>query len=212
MARFSNQQSSNRPEPNRPEPNRPGDDVLSRSQLLVAMAATALILLLIARIWMFFEPSQFPTALAWTDAGLGVAIGLCISVISVLVYRLWPAYRQSADYYLDFVLAPLAPSDSVWIGLLPGMSEELLFRGVMLPAIGLNATGLLVSSACFGVLHMSSQHQWPYAVWASVIGLVLGASALATGNLLVPIVAHITTNFISSLFWQQNRRRSQSIR
>lgn len=171
------------------------------------MAATALILLLIARIWTFFEPFQFPTALDSADAGIGVVLGVGISALSILVYRLWPAYQRSTDYYLDFVLAPLALSDAIWIGLLPGMSEELLFRGVMLPAIGLNMTGLLVSSACFGVLHMSSQQQWPYAIWASVIGVVLGLSALMTGNLLVPIAAHVTTNFVSSLFWQYSRRR-----
>ncbi|MEM6450568.1 MAG: CPBP family intramembrane glutamic endopeptidase [Cyanobacteria bacterium P01_D01_bin.105] len=176
------------------------------------MAATALILLLIARIWIFFEPSaQLTTQLGWANAALGVLIGLSISAVSVLVYKLWPAYRKSADYYLDFVLAPLTLADSIWIGLLPGMSEELLFRGVMLPSIGLDMTGVLISSACFGVLHMSSRQQWPYAVWASAIGLVLGVSVLATDNLLVPIVAHITANFVSSLFWQY-RRHLQSIR
>ena len=177
------------------------------------MAATALILLLIARIWIFFEPSShLPTRLGWTNSALGIAIGIGISAISILVYKLWPAYRESADYYLDFVLAPLILSDSIWIGLLPGMSEELLFRGVMLPSIGLDMTGLLISSACFGVLHLSSRRQWPYAIWASVIGLLLGASALATGNLLVPIVAHVVTNFVSSLFWQYHHRNRQSIR
>lgn len=195
--------------PKRSKPEQPNIEPLNRSQLLVAMAATAIILLLIARVWLFFEPVRFPIALAMPDAGKGIGIGLSISVISALVYKLWPAYRHSADFYLAFVLAPLIPSDSIWIGLLPGMSEELLFRGVILPAIGLNATGLVVSSLCFGVLHMSSQQQWPYAIWASIIGLILGSSALITGNLLVPIVAHITTNFVSSLFWQLNRRRAQ---
>jgi len=170
------------------------------------MAVTALILVLIARIWTFFEPFRFPAVFAWSEVGLGIGIGLAISVTSVLVYGLWPAYRRSADYYLDYVLAPLQPSDAIWIGLLPGMSEELLFRGVILPAVGLDATGLLVSSLCFGVLHMSSRQQWPYAVWASAIGLVLGSSALLTGNLLVPMAAHVTTNFVSSLFWQYHKR------
>lgn len=175
------------------------------------MAATALILLLIARIWLFFEPILFPIDLALADAFKGMGLGLGISALSSLIYKLWPAYRHSADFYLSFVLAPLIPSDAIWIGLLPGMSEELLFRGVMLPAIGLNATGLLVSSLCFGVLHMSSKQQWPYAIWASLIGLVLGESALATNNLLVPIVAHVTTNFVSSLFWQLKQRHADDL-
>lgn len=175
------------------------------------MAATALILLLIARIWLFFEPLRFPLELRWQDAGIGLGLGFTISAISALVYKAWPAYRRSADFYLSFVLRPLIPSDAIWIGLLPGMSEELLFRGVMLPAIGLNPTGLVISSLCFGVLHMSSQQQWSYAVWASAIGLMLGTSALLTGNLLVPIVAHVMTNFVSSLVWQLNRRRVQKM-
>ena len=194
-----------------PELEPPELERLSRPQLLLAMAATAIILLVIARVWLFFEPIQLPVALNGRDAGVGLSIGLAISAISGLIYKLWPAYRQSADFYLVFVLAPLSLADSVWVGLLPGMSEELLFRGVMLPAIGLNPTGLIVSSLCFGVLHMSGRQQWPYAIWASVIGLVLGGSALATGNLLVPVVAHTTTNFVSSFIWQQ-QRHSQSVR
>lgn len=203
MAKFFKRAQSQR---RRPEPERPGMETLSRLQLLVAMAATALILLIVARIWLLFEPLRFPAALIWQDAGIGLAVGVAISAVSAAIYRLWPAYRRSADFYLTFVLAPLTLGDSIWVGLLPGMSEELLFRGVMLPAVGLNATGLLVSSLCFGVLHMSSRQQWPYAVWASAIGLVLGASALATGNLLVPIVAHVVTNMVSGLSWQYKQR------
>jgi uncharacterized protein len=203
FTRFSKRPEPRLPSNKEPEPEHPEIDLLSRSQLLAAMAVTALILLMIARIWLVFEPSLFPVTLNWQDTGLGLSLGMVISAVSGLVYKLWPVYRRSADFYLSFVLAPLTPADSVWVGLLPGMSEELLFRGVMLPAIGLNATGLVVSSLCFGVLHMSNRQQWSYAVWASVVGLGLGSSALLTGNLLVPIVAHVSTNFVSSWLWQQ---------
>ena len=92
--------------------------------------------------------------------------------------------------------------DLIWVGLLPGLSEELLFRGVMLPAIGLNITGIIVSSLCFGVLHISGLQHWPYVVWATAVGILLAYSALLTGNLLVPIVAHIFTNLVASYFWK----------
>ncbi|MEL6555941.1 MAG: CPBP family intramembrane glutamic endopeptidase [Cyanobacteria bacterium J06621_11] len=183
-------------------PKQPEMDPLGRAELLVALAATAIILLLIARIWQFFEPFRLPVVLSWQATYLGIALGVGISAGSALVYRLWPAYRQSADVYLTFVLTPLLISDCLWIGLLPGMSEELLFRGVMLPAFGLNTAGLLFSSLCFGIMHMSKPHQWPYAVWATGVGFVFGVSVLTTGNLLVPIVAHVVANFISSLVWQ----------
>jgi hypothetical protein len=111
---------------------------------------------------------------------------------------------------LQLVLKPLILPDIIWLGLLPGMSEELLFRGVMLPAIGLNATGLVITSVLFGVLHLSGKQQWPYVVWASVVGLLLGFSALATGNLLIPIVAHISTNLISSYLWKLGNRQVEA--
>ncbi|MEM8502882.1 MAG: CPBP family intramembrane glutamic endopeptidase [Cyanobacteria bacterium P01_D01_bin.1] len=189
-------------------PEHPELEPLSRTELLVAMAATAVILLLVARVWLLFEAFRFPLVLTWQALATGAALGIGISATSALVYKLWPTYQRSADVYLKFVLAPLVLSDCVWIGLLPGMSEELLFRGVMLPAIGLNTTGLVVSSLCFGILHMSGRGQWPYAIWASVVGLLLGGCALTTNNLLVPIVAHVVTNFVSSLFWQLSQRQS----
>lgn len=196
--------------PKQPPEQNPELEPLNRAELLVAMAATAIILLLVARIWSFFDPFRFPSALSWRDTGIGGLVGLGISAMSACTYQFWPAYKRSADSYLAFVLAPLFLSDSIWIGLLPGISEELLFRGVMLPALGQNATGLVISSLCFGVLHMSAPKQWPYAIWATSIGMVLGLSALLTGNLLVPIVAHVVTNFISSFFWQLSRSNKVS--
>lgn len=180
---------------------------LSRVQILVAMGVTALVLLLVARFWLLFD--QVEILSVQFDAVVllvGTGIGLGITGASAIAYRLWPGYRRSAELYLKMVLEPLAWADLVWMGLLPGMSEEFLFRGVMLPAIGLNVTGVVFSSLCFGVLHLSGLQQWPYVIWATFIGLVLGASALISGNLLVPIIAHITTNLVASLFWKTRSR------
>ena len=96
--------------------------------------------------------------------------------------------------------------DQVWLGLLPGLSEELLFRGVMLPALGLDPIGIVLSSLCFGVLHMTNLQQWPYAVWATIVGMILAFTMVETGNLLIPIIAHITTNFVSGLSWKLKAR------
>jgi membrane protease YdiL (CAAX protease family) len=171
------------------------------------MAVTAVVLLIIAKLWIrFYQISMLPVSLAIDNLLLGVALGIGISISSGLVYRLWAKYRESADVYLELVLKPLTFFDLIWLGLLPGMSEELLFRGVMLPAFGLNIIGLSISSVCFGVLHLSGKEQWPYVVWATIVGFALGFSALATGNLLVPIVAHIITNLISGSLWKLDNR------
>ncbi len=183
--------------------NEPQMEPLGRVQILVAMGGTALVLLLIARFWLLLD-SVVLLSVAFNAeillVGLGVGVG--ITGASAIAYRLWPGYRQSADVYLKLVLEPLAWGDLVWMGLLPGLSEELLFRGVMLPAIGLNIYGVIFSSLCFGVLHLSGLQQWPYVAWATLIGLILAMSALLSGNLLIPIVAHTTTNLLASLVWK----------
>ncbi len=184
------------------QPN-PKIQPLTRTQILVAIGVTAVLLWLAAKLWLQFSSVSLLN-LSWNliDLLRGIGLGVIITIASSLVYRLWPAYRRSADFYLEFVLKPLILPDIIWVGLLPGLSEELLFRGVMLPALGFNVTGVIISSVCFGVLHLSGSEQWPYVVWATAVGLLFGFSALLTGNLLVPLVAHVLTNLVSSYSWK----------
>jgi uncharacterized protein len=175
------------------------------------MGITAVILLVVAKIWLRLDTTpQMSLQLNLTDFLWGLVLGLGITGCSALLYQWWPHYRQSADIYLQLILKPLLWPDLFWLGLLPGLSEELLFRGVMLPSLGLTWTGLIASSLCFGILHMSSLQQWPYVLWASIVGLALGYSTFITHNLLVPVTAHILTNFISSMAWKWYYQR-QSI-
>ncbi|MBD1877623.1 CPBP family glutamic-type intramembrane protease [Coleofasciculus sp. FACHB-T130] len=190
-------------------PTDPEIESLTRTQILIAMGVTAVVLLVIAKLSLHFGSfSVMPVRPTLEASLLGVGIGLGITGASSVIYRLWPGYQRSADYYLELVLKPLFWPDLIWLGLLPGLSEELLFRGVMLPAVGLNWVGLVGSSFCFGILHLSGPQQWPYAAWATTVGLLLGYSALETGNLLVPIVAHITTNLISSCLWKLDTKKA----
>jgi uncharacterized protein len=181
----------------------PDIEPLSRTQILIAMAVTATILFGIAKLWLFLGEIQLrPLAFTIFDVLFGIALGLGLTGLSAIVYAVWADYRTSADFYLEMVLKPLELPDVLWVGILPGLSEELLFRGVMLPAIGLDPIGMLLSSLCFGVLHMTNVQQWPYAVWATTIGVLLAFTTVETGNLLIPIVAHITTNLVSGLAWK----------
>jgi len=182
---------------------------LSRMQILFAMGITALILLAVAKLWQTFgNITILPITWQNTDLLIGGGLALFITGASAIVYRIWPAYRRSADAYLELVLKPLVLPDIIWLGLLPGLSEELLFRGVMLSALGLNWLALIISSVIFGLLHISGKQQWPYAVWAICVGGVLAYSAIVTGNLLVPITAHILTNTISSLVWKIEQQKN----
>jgi uncharacterized protein len=185
----------------------PEIEPLSRIQILIAMAVTSIVLFGVAKLWLYLGDLQLRPLVTNVEAlGLGIAIGFGLTGLSSIVYAVWATYRESADFYLAMVLKPLAIPDLIWLGLLPGLSEELLFRGVMLPALGLDPIGIVLSSLCFGVLHMTNLQQWPYAVWATLVGMLLAFTMVETGNLLIPIVAHITTNFVSGLAWKLKAR------
>nr|WP_051188871.1 CPBP family intramembrane glutamic endopeptidase [[Leptolyngbya] sp. PCC 7376] len=167
------------------------------------MGITALFMFIVGNLWrMIGNVALLPWEITPTAFLQGGAIAAGIITTSSLLYALWEDYRNSVDIYLEFVLKPLELPDVVWLGLLPGLSEEFLFRGIMLPGLGLGWIALALSSVLFGVLHISGAQQWSYALWATVIGFVLGFSALATGNLFVPVIAHIITNLTSSLIWK----------
>lgn len=87
------------------------------------------------------------------------------------------------------VLVPLfsrfTTSGIVVIGVMAGIGEEWLFRGVLLPAVG-----LVLSSVVFGVAHIGARSMIAFGVWASGMGFVLGGLALLTGGLTAPVVAH----------------------
>lgn len=130
---------------------RPELESLTRTQVLIAMGVTAVLLLFAARIWQHFDPlATLP--LIWNSQHLfwGSGLALGITALSAVIYQLWPQYRHAATLYLQLVVKPLTWSDILWLGLLPGLSEELLFRGVMLPALGLNMTGVIYLASVLG--------------------------------------------------------------
>lgn len=188
-------------------PENPEIETLTRIQILTAMGLTAVVWLVITKLTLEFSHVSL-LRLYWSpvDLFLGIALAVVITISSSIIYRIWPAYKQSADFYLNLILKPLVLPDLIWLGLLPGLSEELLFRGIGLPLFGLNATGIIASSISFGILHFNSLQQWPYVVWATTVGLFLGFSAVETGNLLVPIIAHILTNVISGYMWKMGNK------
>jgi uncharacterized protein len=180
---------------------------LSRMQILIAMAVTSILLFGVAKLWLYFGELQLrPISVTIVDLGIGIALGLGLTGLSSIVYEIWATYRASADFYLAMVLKPLELPDLIWLGILPGLSEELLFRGVMLPELGLDSIGIVLSSLCFGILHLTNVQQWPYAVWATLVGMLLAFTMVETGNLFIPIVAHVTTNFVSGLAWKLKAR------
>lgn len=179
------------------------NNVLTRSQILVAMAVTAIVLMIVALAWSrLFGFHSIPLTWQPIHLAFGIGLGILITLFSGLIYQVWADYRIAADSYLEMVLKPLQIVDLIWLGLLPGMSEELLFRGVAIPGLGMDVLAVVVSSVVFGALHMASLKHWPYTIWAILVGALLGMVTLTTGNLLPAIAAHVFTNSVSGLLWK----------
>ncbi|MGK7911819.1 MAG: lysostaphin resistance A-like protein [Synechococcus sp.] len=184
--------------------NSPDPLELSRQQVLIAMGVTALLLGVVSKLWLWLGNFALINA-RWDtiDALQGVALGLIVVVLSRGLYFLWPQYRACAEQYMTTIVAPLEWPDLIWLGLLPSMSEELLFRGVALGALGLTPLAIAATSIAFGSLHLMDLKQWPYGMWAMAIGAIFGFSLLFTGNLLVPGIAHLVANILSGFIWKR---------
>jgi membrane protease YdiL (CAAX protease family) len=80
------------------------------------------------------------------------------------------------------------------IGLLPAVGEELIFRGLLQPAVqdGLNhkVAGVLVTAAIFSVVHFDFHGLFPR--W--ILGMVLGFAYYYSRSLLWPILIHFIHN------------------
>ena len=90
-------------------------------------------------------------------------------------------------------------TDLLILAAIAGVSEELLFRGVIQPWIetswGISA-GLILSNIVFGLVHAVTPL---YAVLAALVGIYLGLSLDYGGerNLLTPIIIHGFYDFLA---------------
>ncbi|MCB9852427.1 MAG: CPBP family intramembrane metalloprotease [Phycisphaerales bacterium] len=79
--------------------------------------------------------------------------------------------------------------------------EELLFRGILLPALAKwlksPVTGLLLSSAFFGLIHYSVPKTVPALF---VFGVILGVTYLKRNSLVAPICVHALFN-LKTVIW-----------
>jgi len=104
---------------------------------------------------------------------------------------------------LGALLAGQSVAGLAALAIVAGVSEEILFRGVIQPGLSRwmpAGFALLATSLLFGLVHFASRS---YAVMASIMGLYLGLLFQLTGNLLAPVVAHATYDFVALLWVSQ---------
>lgn len=162
-----------------------------------AMAALAVTIVLVLRDGPAWEhPAPWLPLKKPAGVAASAAMGFLLSLIAIGATRIVVS-RFSWGRRLHKDLRPTARDLTTFqIFLLAGLSslgEELLFRGLLTPAIGVG-----MSAALFGLAHqISGPSRWVWVGWAIVIGVGLGAVFAATGSLLGPLLAHAITNTVN---------------
>lgn len=138
-------------------------------------------------------------AIAWGIAATLPLIGLLLLSLRFPIPPIARIQTIIVDEMGPF-LAACKPWDLVFLAMLAGFGEELLFRGVLQPAFehfGPSA-GLVISNVLFGLAHARTA---TYAVLAGAIGLYLGFVLDASGerNLMAPIVTHALYDYFAFL-------------
>ena len=100
------------------------------------------------------------------------------------------AFRKSQIKFFSEIGFEFTPARIALMAVCAGVSEELLFRGLLqswFSTFAPAALAIIVSNLIFGMLHMRTLL---YALIAGLVGVYLGVLFELTGNLVAPIVTH----------------------
>lgn len=165
--------------------------------LVVWSARVYLALALAAVAWLGLRDGAIPLALfvdidTWpVDVGAGVGAALLLLGGWQVAVVTLPSAR-TLEATIAQTLGPLSSVDIVTVALLSGFSEELFFRGAVQ-----SQWGLVAATVLFGLLHIGPGRDYRlWTVFALAAGAALGGLALWRGNLLAPVVAHVSVNLV----------------
>jgi membrane protease YdiL (CAAX protease family) len=123
---------------------------------------------------------------------VGLAAGLLVVALSRAATRRY-AWAQALHNSFRDLLGALTGREIVIVAAASSLGEELLFRGALLPWLG-----LWPQAALFALLHVGPGRRFlPWTVAALALALGFGVLAEQTGSLAGPILAHATINLMN---------------
>lgn len=165
-----------------------------RDRSILRLALCVYVPMGLAILWL--KPAQLLTPTAWEPlaVGLGAAGGMGLLVVlggRLAVRR--TAWGRALHDTMSEALGPLRPRTILWLSLLSAFGEELLFRGVLHPRMG-----LWLGAALFAAFHFPFRRVLlPWTGFAFCMGLVLGLLTDLSGSLWPAILLHFMVNHIN---------------
>lgn len=156
---------------------------------LIFLPSTAFGVIALTVLW--FRPFPYTT-----NPNVFIHISASLFVLALLLASAWLLEKASASFrYASKLLesalrgfritVPLAFA----LALISSVAEELFFRGVIMPLLGVWGQAIL-----FGLMHPAPKKAWHYTVFTGFAGLVFGFATLYTGSLYAAIFAHFVIN------------------
>uniref|UniRef100_A0ACD5TPG9 Uncharacterized protein n=1 Tax=Avena sativa TaxID=4498 RepID=A0ACD5TPG9_AVESA len=152
--------------------------------------------------WPFADPTVVSFNSETWHLELVAGLVILISSTRYILLQTWPDFRDSSEAANTQILTSLEPLDYIVVACLPGISEEFLFRGALMPVFGLNWISAFIAGAFFGVLHLGNGRRYSFAIWATFVGLAYGLATIASSSIIVPMASHSINNIIGGLLWR----------
>jgi membrane protease YdiL (CAAX protease family) len=135
----------------------------------------------------------------FASVGWSLVMGTLLAGATVLASRVL-SRRTTWTRALHEALRPaVRDADGITIAcmaLSSGVGEELLFRGLLVPLIG-----VVASSIGFGLLHqVRGPARWVWAAWAGAMGALFALVFTVTGSLAGAVLAHVLINGANLLY------------
>jgi len=141
--------------------------------------------------------------LSGTLLGFSIVIALVLYFLNVFVAESFASIIHILGF--ENVIPALSISNQevlsefILTACLPGFCEEILHRGMMLNGCkkhGFTRYGLIFSSLLFGLMHLNILQFF----YATILGVFMGISVLATESIWTGVIIHFTNNFLSIYF------------
>ncbi len=162
---------------------------------------------LVGAVWLLFRPLELPGR-ADPLSILLVAALLMVGLLggAWLLERALPSFRY-ASQLLERALRGYGFTrlEAFALAALTATAEELFFRGLLLPLIGVWGQALV-----FGLLHPMPRRGWSYTLYTFVAGLAFGYAVLLTGSLWTSLLAHFAVNLWGLLEVGRSRRDARA--
>ena len=168
--------------------------VIGGYALLATLATTLALALRDGAPWVYPDP-WFPEPLE-ISLTLSAVLGVVAAVLIIVLTRLTvPRFEWARRLHSELrpVARDLGVGQILVVAGFSSLGEELLFRGLLVPTLG-----VWLAAGVFGLAHqIKGPSRWVWAGWATGMGLLLGGIFALTGSLVGPLLAHAIVNAVN---------------